>query len=59
MHAAVVADAIQQELNSYTAAETDVRGDRAARNLADSTAAAIARSFPRLSARATSGLKIP
>jgi hypothetical protein len=33
MHAAVVADAIQQELQSHTAAETDVRGDRAARNL--------------------------
>ena len=33
MHDAVVADAVQQQLQSNTAAETDVRGERAARNL--------------------------
>jgi hypothetical protein len=33
MHDAVIADAIQQELQSEAAAETDVRGDRTAGNL--------------------------
>jgi hypothetical protein len=59
MHDAVVADAVQQKLQSDAAAETDIRGDRAARNLRGVNAATIARSFPRFSARATSGLKIP
>jgi hypothetical protein len=55
MHHAVVADAVQQQSQSDTTAETDVGGSPAARNIGRIDGG----SFPRLSTRATIGLRIP